>query len=45
MLANLSRLINRAEFIAYAPHGLKLPFIRNALKLFAKTLNVNVNRS
>lgn len=33
------------ELITYAPDGLELPFFGNALKLFAKTLYVNVNGS
>ena len=35
----------KLEFIANAPDGFKHPFIGNALKLFAQTLNVNVNGS
>ena len=38
-------LAEKLEFVSYSPNGLKYPFIRNALKLFAKSLNVYVNRS
>ena len=31
------------KLVAYAPNGLKYPFVRKALELFAQTLDVNVN--
>ena len=35
----------RFKFITYAPYRFKFPFVGNALKLFAKPFNVDVNRA
>lgn len=41
----LMSLIEKLEFISYAPHGFKDPLVGNTLKLFTKTLYMNVNSS
>ena len=37
------KLLKKLEFISYAPNGFEDPFVGHALKLFAQTLDVNVN--
>ena len=38
-------LFKNFKFISNAPNGFEHPFVARTLKLFAKTLDVNVNRS